>query len=134
MARLKFLRRNTTKYLRLGRKRKKLQKWRAPKGRDNKMRLKTAGRPRTVEIGYSKSKKERGKIKGKTPVIINNLQELENIKPNEIMILAKVGKKKKIEIVKKAKENGIKIANLNVEKFLQSLENKDKSEIKEAKK
>ena len=36
----KFLRRNTGSLSRLGKLRRKLQKWRKPKGRDNKMRLK----------------------------------------------------------------------------------------------
>ncbi len=133
MARLKFLRRNTTKYLRLGKKRKKLQKWRAPKGRDNKMRLKTAGRPRTVEIGYRNNKQDRGKLKGKTPVIVHNIQELENIKQNEIAVLAKVGRKNKIKIVEKAKQKNIHLANLNIEKFLQSQEKKETNENKENK-
>jgi len=37
----KFLRRTWSRYSKLGRKRKKKQKWRKPTGRDNKMREKT---------------------------------------------------------------------------------------------
>ena len=43
---------------------------------------------------------------------------MEKIKNNEIGIIAKIGKKKKIQIANKAKELGIKLYNLNPEKFL----------------
>ena len=124
MARIKFLRRNTTKYLRLGKRRRKIQKWRAPKGRDNKMRLREKGYPRTVEIGYKKNKKLRGKIDGKTPIIINNVSELEKIKKDQAVIIGRVGGKKKIEIAKKASEMKIRIENLNVEKFIKNINQK----------
>jgi large subunit ribosomal protein L32e len=124
MARLKFLRRNTTKLLRLGKKRKKLQKWRAPTGRDNKMRLRERGYPRTVEVGFKKDKKVRGTIEGKNQKFVENLKDINNVKKNEIVILKKIGMKKKIAIAKKAQEKGIKIKNLNVNKFLNNLGDK----------
>jgi len=50
MAKKRFLRRLTNRYLKLGKKRKKKQKWRKPKGRHNKMREKERGYPAVVSI------------------------------------------------------------------------------------
>ena len=66
----KFLRRTSNRYSKLGRKRKKKQVWRKPKGRDNKMREKRRGYPAVVSIGYKKGKH-------KTQIIINNVKDLE---------------------------------------------------------
>ena len=63
MAKKRFLRRLTNRYLKLGKKRKKKQKWRKPKGRHNKMREKERGYPAVVSIGYRKNRNERGLIK-----------------------------------------------------------------------
>ena len=111
--RRKFLRRNWRDYSRLGRKRKKLQKWRAPKGRHNKMRERRAGYPRVVSIGYGNKSNERGKVNGLIPKRISNIKELLSIKKGEVAVMAAVGKKKKVELVQKAKEKGIIILNLS---------------------
>lgn len=109
---MKFLRTSTRNFIRLGKNRKKKQKWRKPRGRHNKIREKRKGKPRKVEIGYRKNKKERGKIKGKIPIIIKNVKELENINKDEnIIIIGKVGKKKKKEILEIAEKKGIEILN-----------------------
>lgn len=112
MSKLKFMRRNTKEYFRLGKRRKKLRKWRRPKGRDNKMRLKERGRPRTVEIGYKKSKKEAGE----KVFAISNINQLKELKKGSRVLFNKVGKKKKIELNKLAKKLNLKI--LNFEKNL----------------
>lgn len=129
---IKFFRRNTGDYSRLGKKRKKLQKWRKPKGRDNKMRLQEKGYPRNVKIGYKKSEKVRGKIEGKEVVLVGNVNELEKAGKDSVIILRKIGKKNKMEIAKKAKEKNIKIKNLDVDKFLTENQPK-KSEVVEKK-
>ncbi len=115
---MKFLRRDWSRYSKLGKNRKKKQKWKNPKGRDNKMRERRKGYPAVISIGYKKDKKNLGKIENKVPVIVKNLNELEKIKKNEIVILGRIGKKKKIEVAKKAEEMKIKIHNLNIKKFL----------------
>ena len=125
----KFLRRIWGRYSKLGKRRKKKQVWRKPTGRDNKMREKRKGYPTVVSVGYKQDKKLRGNIKDKTPVLVQNVEGLELIKKNEIVIVGNVGKKKKIEIVKKAKEMKIKIHNLNIKTFLKKFE-----KIKEKKK
>lgn len=125
---MKFLRRIWKRYSKLGRKRKKKQIWRKPKGRDNKMREKRKGYPSIVSIGYRTKKTERGKINNQNTIKINNLKELEKIKEKHILI-GRVGKKKRLEIIKKAQEKGIKIHNLNVKKLLK----KGKSKKNESK-
>jgi len=133
----KFLRRTSERYSKLGKKRKKKQVWRKPKGRDNKMREKRKGYPGLVSIGYSKDKSVRGEIQGKKPILVNNIKDLEKIKKNNIIIIGNIGKKKKIEIVRKAKEKKIPIFNVNTKKFLEKVkkqqERKEKKKLKEKK-
>ena len=114
----KFIRRNWDRFSRLGRTRKKLRVWRRPKGRHSKTREKMKGYPAIVSIGYRNEKTTRGKIQEKTPVTVFNLKDLERVKKDEIAVLGKIGKKKKIEIIKKAKEKNIQIANPGVNKML----------------
>lgn len=122
---MKFIRRNWTKASRLGKGRKKKQVWRAPKGRHNKTRKKRKGYPVKVMVGFKQENKKRNMIKKQKPVMVNNLRELEKIKKGEIAVLGKVGMKKKIEIAKKAKEKGIPIHNLNVNKMLKKIQKKE---------
>jgi len=121
---MKFIRRNWTKASRLGKGRKKKQVWRAPKGRHSKTRMKRKGYPIKVMVGFKQESKKRNMIKNLKPVSINNLRDLEKIKKGEIAIVGKIGMKKKIEIAKKAKEKGIPIHNLNVNKMLKKIEKK----------
>ena len=118
----KFLRRTGERYSKLGKGRKKKQKWRRPTGRDNKMREKRRGYPAVVQIGYKKEER-------KSALIIKNVQELENVKKENIVIVGKVGKKKKIEIAKKAKEMKIEFQNLNVKKLLKEVEKAKKKKV-----
>lgn len=129
----KFLRRGWERYSKLGLRRKKKQVWRRPHGRDNKMREKRAGYGPVVSIGYRTQKGSRGKIDNKQVVMINNLNELSKLKSGEIAFLGKIGRKRKLEIAKKAKENNIHIHNLNVNKFLKGMEKQkpDSAPLKE---
>ena len=131
----KFLRRNSDRHSKLGRKRKKKQTWRKPKGRHNKMRDKRRGYPAVVDIGYRKSNKEREKLDGMKPFIINNTGDLEKIKTGEIGIIRSIGMKKKIEIVRRAKERGTPLYNINIKKFLKNnLKNEKNSNLAEQEK
>jgi len=122
----KFLRHTSHKYSKLGLRRKKKQVWRRPTGRDNKMREKRKGKPAIVAIGYSTNKKEKGKINNKTPVVVNNVRQLENIQKNQIVVLGRIGKKNKIEIAEKANELKIEIYKFNPQKYLKMNKKKDK--------
>jgi len=118
----KFLRRIWSRHSKIGRKRKKKQVWRKPKGRDNKMREKRRGYPVVVSVGYKTKRELSGKVNGKKPVIINNVKELGMLKENQVAIIGKVGEKKKIEIAKKAMEKNIFIKNLNPKSFIKKVE------------
>ncbi|OGJ13063.1 hypothetical protein A3K82_03410 [Candidatus Pacearchaeota archaeon RBG_19FT_COMBO_34_9] len=128
---MKFIRRNWTKFSRLGKKRKKKQVWRRAKGRHSKIREKRKGYPIKVMVGFRQEKESRGLIENKKPVRIMNVKELEKIGKNEIAIIGKIGKKKRIEIAKKAKEKNITILNININKILKKAEKMEKKPISE---
>jgi len=109
----KFIRTDSFRYSKLGKNRKKLQKWRKPKGRDNKMRIGFFGQPVSPGVGYKKARKEAGLIQGKQPLLVHNLDELEQADAKKhIVIVARVGARKKIEIIKKAEGMKLMIANV----------------------
>jgi len=116
-----FLRRSWYRFSRLGKGRRKKQKWRNPTGRHNKLRKKRKGYSAVVSIGYSGNRKMRRKIEEKIPKIIYNVKDLEKVGKNGIAILGKIGRKKKIEIAKKAKEMKVKINGLNAEKLIKAI-------------
>ena len=116
---MNFLRRISNRYSKLGKRRKKKQVWRRPTGRDNKMRERRRGYPARVSIGYKNTDKEK-------EIVIQNPKELEKVNKKLIIVVGKVGKKKKIEIAKKAKELKIQLLNLNINTFLEK--NKPKKE------
>jgi len=123
----KFLRRTSNRYSKLGRKRKKKQVWRKPTGRDNKMREKRRGYPAVVSIGC---KKENSNVK--KLVIVRNIEDLKKIEKGKTILLGNVGIKKKLEILKKAKEMNILIFKTNIDKFLQK--NKKTKKVDDTKK
>lgn len=125
----KFLRRIWNRYSKLGKRRKKKQVWRRPKGRDNKMREKRKGYPVVVSVGYKKKRSERKNIR-----VIRNPEELERTEKNEIVIIGDIGKKKKIEIAKKAIKMKIPIQNIDIKKFLKKSEKKKEPEQKKTEK
>ena len=95
--------------------RNSMDSWRRPKGIHNKMRKKLKGRPKMVEVGYGSPKEVKGLLpNGKKPVIVHNVEELEKIdKEKEIAIIAStVGKRKREQIINRAKELNIEIFNI----------------------
>ena len=110
-----FKRQDHMRYLKLG-KRKSNVPWRKPKGRDSKMRLKRQGYPSSPSVGNKSSKKESGRIGGLIPVLVHNLNELSSLDKKSVAILAKVGARKKLELIKKAEEMSIKLLNVGGKK------------------
>lgn len=94
---------------------KKLKlKWRRPKGIHSKLRLNKAGHMKKPSPGFSSPKKVRNlhptgfKVK-----LINNINDLNTLEKNEAILLSSaLGKKKRVNILKKAKE--LKKAVLNI--------------------
>ncbi len=108
MARKRFLRQTVHGYKRLK------KKWRKPAGSQSKMRKQKAGRPVMPRVGRRSSKAWRGlHPSGLREFFVRNLHDLERVndKTKTIRISAAVGRKKKEEIVKKAKEMNLKILN-----------------------
>ena len=105
--RLKFLRQN------VGKKKLKV-KWRNPTGIHSKLRLNKAGHRKKPSPGFRAPKKERvAKIS-----LIKNLNDLINAK-SSILISSKLGLKKKIEVLKRAKEMKLNVLNVkNIDEFI----------------
>ncbi len=128
----RFVRKDTFKKSRLGKRRKKKQKWRRARGRHSKIRLKRRGYGKKPSIGYGTERKIKATIKGLQSRLIYSVGELKNIEKNEIIIIGKVGKKKKIEIAKEAMKQKLDIYNLNIKTFLKKIE-KEKKELEKKK-
>lgn len=109
----KFLRRIWNRHSKLGKGRKKKQKWKRPTGIHNKMRLKRKAYPSVVSIGYKQERQ-------KELVNVYNLKDLENLKENQIIVLGKVGKKKRLEILKEVSKRKLKVDKINVEKYIKN--------------
>ena len=88
--------------------------WRKPKGIDSHMRLSVKGWPALVKVGYRVPRKVRGlHPSGYRDVVVHNVNELETLSPQSdaARLAAGVGRKKKIEIAKRARELGIRVLN-----------------------
>ena len=88
--------------------------WRKPKGIDNHMRLSVKGWPHLVKIGYRVPKKVRGlHPSGLRDVLVHNIFELESLSPSvdAARFASGVGKRKRIDLAKRAKEMGIRVLN-----------------------
>jgi len=132
----RFLRKDSWKILRLGKKKKKLRKWRRSKGKHSKIREKRRGYLTAPEIGYRNKAETRGLVFGMKSTLVHNADELKRLKAGDAAIIGKIGRKKKIELAKIAVEKKIKILNLKTEKFLKKIEKEiaEKKAKKEEKK
>ncbi len=104
----KFIRQESWRYDRLA------ENWRKPKGKDNKMRKQKSGVPAIVKVGYRGPKVARGlHPSGYTDNIVHNTAEVAKLDPKKdaARIAHTVGKRKRIEIIAKAKQMGIKVLN-----------------------
>ncbi|HKF27524.1 MAG TPA: 50S ribosomal protein L32e [Nitrososphaera sp.] len=103
-----FVRQESWRYDRLA------ENWRKPKGKDNKMRKQKSGMPALVKVGYRGPRAARGlHPSGYRDIVIHNTAELSKLDPKKdaARIGHTVGKKKRIEIISKAAEFGIKVLN-----------------------
>jgi large subunit ribosomal protein L32e len=103
-----FVRQESWRYDRLA------ENWRKPKGKDNKMRKQKSGMPAIVKVGYRGPRAARGlHPSGYRDNVIHNTAELSKLDPKNdaARIGHTVGKKKRIEIISKATELGIKVLN-----------------------
>ena len=103
-----FVRQESWRYDRLA------ENWRKPKGKDNKMRKQKSGMPALVKVGYRGPRASRGlHPSGYRDIVIHNTAELSKLDPKKdaARIGHTVGNKKRIEIISKAGELGIKVLN-----------------------
>jgi large subunit ribosomal protein L32e len=93
--------------------------WRRPKGLHSGMRKQLKHRPAIVKVGYRSPVLVRGlHPSGLEDILIHNIKELEALNPETqgARVASTVGKRKRMEIVKRAKELGVKILNISQEK------------------
>jgi len=112
----KFIRRDGTKKLKLS------EKWRRPKGLQNKLRLRKRGYGRHVEVGWRSPKMVRGlDSSGLQQILIYRVKELENLNSEKqgVIIASNVGAKNKLKIIKACQEAKIKILNIDAKKNTQ---------------
>ncbi len=103
-----FIRMNSWRLPRLG------DGWRHPRTLDNKIKWEKKGFPARVKIGYRKPKLVRGFHPcGRIEVLVHNVKELEKLDPkvHVVRIASTVGKRKEAEILKRAREIGLKVLN-----------------------
>ena len=110
-----FKRTDYMRHLKLGKKRMRV-KWRRAKGVHSKIRRKRAGYPSKPEVGYKTARSEAGLVLGKTPVLVHNVAELSKLTAKNIAIIARVGAKKKLDMIKKAEELHIQLTNVRASK------------------
>jgi large subunit ribosomal protein L32e len=104
----KFRRQEWFRFKRLG------EKWRIPRGRDSKMRIRRSGKPAMPSIGYRSSKFMRGlHPSGLTEVMINSPKDIERVNPSKqvVRIASSVGSLKREKILTRAKELRIRVLN-----------------------
>lgn len=88
------------------------ERWRQPRGHDNKKRVKYKYTGASPTIGYKNSPEVRGMHpSGFFEVLIHNAIELKTAKGKVARIAASVGKKKRQELKKLADELNIKLLN-----------------------
>jgi large subunit ribosomal protein L32e len=127
----KFARFESWRYVRIH------EPWRKPKGVDNHSRLSVKGWPPLVRIGYRGPRLVRGMHpSGYREVLIHNLKELEAVSPSEeaARLAAGVGKRKRIEIAKRAKELHVRVLNGRGLLSPTSAEEKEEKDEKKSKK
>lgn len=129
-----FIRQDNPKRMKLN------DKWRKPKGIHSKIRHKFKGRRKMPSPGY-KSPRDVKDLHASGLKILNvsSINDVKNIKKESegIVISRSVGMKKRFEILKNAKELGIKVLNLKIDEQIKKIEDfvnsKKKKEAKEPK-
>jgi large subunit ribosomal protein L32e len=92
-------------------------RWRKQTGVDNKKRIRKAFMGKSPRIGNKNAENVRGLHPlGFPELLVNNVKELEGAEDVLVRIASKVGKRKKADIVARAKEMNLRILNEGVKK------------------
>ncbi|MEK6869779.1 MAG: 50S ribosomal protein L32e [Nanoarchaeota archaeon] len=100
-------------------------KWRKPRGLDSKIRRKLSGRAKPVSQGYRSPEKVRGLHQsGLQQFIIRAINDMDKLSPKEhcLVISSSLGKKKRVEALKKAREKSFQVVNINAEDYIKKAE------------
>jgi large subunit ribosomal protein L32e len=104
----KFKRQESWRYKRVK------ENWRRPRGLDSKMRKKVKGWPPSPNKGYRSPRESRDlHPSGLREVRVMNVGDLDNVDPKSeaVRIGHRVGDRKRIEIINRAREMGIHVLN-----------------------
>ncbi|MEA2054799.1 MAG: 50S ribosomal protein L32e [Candidatus Thermoplasmatota archaeon] len=107
----KFVRQQWYQYKRLD------KKWVSPRGMHSKLRKGRRYRTLRVKIGYGAPKKVKGlHPSGFEEVMVYNVDDMKGLNPEReaVRISARIGKKKRIGIIEKADELGLRVLNRGV--------------------
>ena len=124
-----FIRQDNPKRMKLS------DKWRKPKGIHSKIRHHFKGRRKMPSPGYKSPREAKGLHSSGLKIVgIQSINDLIKIrKESEGAVIAKsVGMKKRIEILKKARELNVKVLNLNVDDHIKKIEDFINSKKKKA--
>jgi len=122
---------------------KRLKKrWVKPRGLHSKVRLKHRGHARKVSSGYRTPNAVRGlSTEGLEIKMVYNMSQLEGLDKEKegVIISSQVGLKNRILLLKKIKEKGINLLNIDIDEYLKRKEEeiqkrKEKRKKKENKK
>lgn len=112
--------------------------WRRATGRHSQVRHQRKGYIRRVEPGYGTPALIRGSHRsGLFPILIYNVHDLDKIdkKVHGVVVASGVGKKKAVDVLKKAKERGLTMLNVkDIDIFIRRVEDfiKARKENKES--
>lgn len=116
-------------------------KWRKPKGIHSKIRHHFKGRRKMPSPGYKSPLRVKDlHSTGLKIVHVASVEDVTKIKKESegIVIVKTIGRKKRLEILKKAKEFNINVLNINVDEQIKNIEDfinsRNKTERKETKK
>lgn len=109
--------------------------WRKPKGRQNKQRLQHKAHTSKVKPGFGTAISQKGKTKdGKEIITTASKEELSKINPKtQAVILARTGRKRKLELIEEAEKLKITILTLNVKKYKAAAEKQAQNKKQSAK-
>jgi large subunit ribosomal protein L32e len=123
----KFKRQQTNQFAKL----RNSDKWRKPRGRQAKMRLRKKGHRKMPTVGFGSPNSVRGlNSAGFREVIVYSLGDLKNIdQKNEAVVIGKtVGSRKKIVLLEESKKLKLIVANvLDIDKKIKDLTKESKT-------
>jgi large subunit ribosomal protein L32e len=101
-------------------------RWRRSKGLQSKMRLSKKGYRKSPRIGYGSTKNIKNlHPSGLKEVLVSSVEAIKNIQKDEGALIAKVGLKLKVELIKQAITSKVILLNVpNPSDFLKSVEEK----------